>query len=385
MRTDEENIACCALGKAFGFEPAIARGIITHLGSAKEFFRMGAGAIKEILGPYSKYRDCDFIALYRESAKELEELSKDPAFHYLHISDPAFPEALAECPDCPTGLYLKSVSEPAEIFAPGAFISVVGTRDISQYGTEWCRKIVTAMSECREKPAVVSGFALGTDITAHSAALECGLKTLAVLPTGIDSIYPMRHSTFAKRLEGTPGCALLTDYPPGTKAQPVNFLRRNRIIAGLSSATILIESKRKGGGMITADFAFGYDRGLFALPGRIDDLRSQGCNALIAADKAKAISDTGILMRDLGLGEWNRKSKLSLREEILARYGSDVADLELMTDVALTVKKLRLASADELCGYMGLDFHTVRKAVQKLENDGFLESDLLRRYSLRIS
>ena len=124
---------------------------------------------------------------------------------------------------------------------------------------------------------IVSGLALGVDITAHAAALEGGLPTVGVSPVGIDDVYPRRHVPFVERMCATPGCALVTDYPPGTFPAAFSFIRRNRIIAGLAGSTVLIESRIKGGGMITARLAAGYGRDVFAVPGRIDDIRSQGC------------------------------------------------------------------------------------------------------------
>ena len=187
-------------------------------------------------------------------------------------------------------------------------VAVVGTRDISPYGREWCERIVHALARTSPKPLIVSGLAIGTDICAHKAALEASLPTIAVMATGTDTIYPYRHRQIAEKMSGTQGCALVTDYPPGTAPLPVNFLRRNRIIAGLSHATILVESKIKGGGMMTCRLAFSYDRDVYALPGRADDLRSQGCNHLIRARMAEPLTSEEDIIDSLGLLTTGRKS-----------------------------------------------------------------------------
>ena len=176
-----------------------------------------------------------------------------------------------DCPDCPIGLYIRSNSDIEEIFDDAPCISIVGTRDISPYGDEWCKRIVHSLAEAPIKPVIVSGLAYGVDICAHQAALDAGLRTIAVIPTGIDDLYPYYHRRIAERIASTPGCALISDFPLKTSPQAATFLRRNRIIAGLSAATILVESKQKGGGMITCSTAFSYGREAWVLPGRIGD------------------------------------------------------------------------------------------------------------------
>ncbi len=375
---DKERAALCALNRIFGYEPVVAHRLLDTLGSASALFEMDRGSRRDLLGPYSKHLPGMEGDVLGQSARELELLARQGC-HFLGVTDPEYPELLKECEDAPAGLYVRSSSEDREIFGSRPAVAVVGTRDLSLYGRDWCRRIVEAMARTKQPPTVVSGFALGTDIVAHTTALECGLPTIAVLPTGITDVYPRRHWKWADRLAATEGCALVTDYPPGTEAIAVNFLRRNRIIAGLSRATVLIESKQKGGGLITADFAFNYNRDVYALPGRLDDLRSQGCNLLIKKRIAEAIYDPDTLMKDLGLGLASRRSSLLVKDEIRGLYEEKMGpgETDFLIAVAGCIKKNRGITPEEIAARMGCAYDRVAAATGLLEADGIIETDLM--------
>ena len=242
------------------------------------------------------------------------------------------------------------------------------------------------MASAKDKPLVVSGFALGTDITAHLAALEAGLPSVAVLPTGIDDVYPSRHRSFAATLAATEGCALVTDYPPGTEPKAINFIRRNRIIAGICSGTVLVESKLKGGGMITARLAASYDRDLMVLPGRADDPRSQGCNALLREKLAEPVTDTVHFLDVLGLGAPARRRTADFEAEVRARYspllGPD--DLADMMAVAGIIRRRRGITPDGICSETCLPYAKVVRLVGLLESDGLISTDLLQRCTINV-
>ena len=379
MKNNErERAALCALNRIFGYEPNITHRLLDTLGTASALFDLDRRGREDLMGPFCKHLNEINERELERSAQELEQLSKRGC-RFLGITDDAYPALLKECEDAPAGLYIRSGSDDDALFGKRPSIAVVGTRDLSLYGRDACRAIVEAMARTLRPPTVVSGFALGTDIVAHAAACACGLPTIAVLPTGIDDIYPRRHWKWAEQLAATEGCALVTDYPPGTGAIAVNFLRRNRIIAGLSSATILIESKIKGGGLITADFALNYNRDVFALPGRLDDLRSQGCNYLIRNRMADAIADLDALMDDLGLGLPDRRTKAALRDEIRALYESAMnpAELDFLVAVAERIKKSRGITPEEIAALMGCEVSRVTTATGLLEADGIIETDLL--------
>lgn len=381
---DQERVALCTLNRIFGYEPALTHRLLDALGSASALFDMDRRSLERLLGPFSKYPAEINGAALRQSERELQDLARQ-GYRFLGITDESYPALLKECEDAPAGLYIRSDTPDSGIFSDRPFVAVVGTRDLSLYGREWCRRIVEAMARSRRPPVIVSGFALGTDIVAHATALDCGLPTIAVLPTGITDVYPHRHWRWADRLAATPGCALVTDYPPGTGAIAVNFLRRNRIIAGLSSATLLIESKRKGGGLITADFAFNYNREVYALPGRVDDLRSEGCNLLIKRHTAEPITDPESLVEDLGLGVATRRSVRLIRDEIRSLYEGSMSpgEIDFLLAVAECIKKNRGITPDEIAARMECDPAKVAAMTGMLEADGIIETDLMQGCGIR--
>ncbi len=378
-----EKISLCAMSKIFGFEPKIGLAMIARIGSAAEIFRLGTKDIDGMLGPHSKYRGAICSKALDDAEAMLESLSKSGA-RFTGWTEDGYPQLLKECPDAPIGLYAKSSTQDQELWSGRMPIAVVGTRDISPYGREWCERIVHALARTSAKPLIVSGLAIGTDICAHKAALEAGLPTIAVMATGTDTIYPYRHRQIAEKMSCTQGCALVTDYPPGTAPLPVNFLRRNRIIAGLSHATILVESKIKGGGMMTCRLAFSYDRDVYALPGRADDLRSQGCNHLIRARMAEPLTSEEDLIESLGLFATGRKSPPSDMELLFEEYGGKESDETIcrMAEILSAIRGSRGITVEELGRDIGLPYGRTVHLAGLLETDGFISCDLLRRCSL---
>lgn len=379
-----ERAAFCALNRIFGFEPGLAHSLVSKLGSATAVFTMSDKGRREALGYGSKYFPLISKDELEKSRIELETLEREGSI-FIPVSDKDFPRLLKECPDPPLGLYFKSRFPPGEVFARPKSIAVVGTRDISPYGRDVCASIVSSMSRSVEKPLIVSGFAMGTDITAHKTALDCSLPTVAVLPTGIETIYPQKHWRWAESMVSTPGCALVTDYPPGTYAAPINFLRRNRIIAGLSEVTVLIESKAKGGGLITCDFAFNYNRDVYAVPGRIEDPRSEGCNNLIKKHVAEAVVSVESLMEDLGLGGGRIRKFRDLAGRIRACFipilGPD--ESERLVRIASCISGNRGITPEELAIRLEMDYPDVAAAIGMLQSEGFVETDLLQGCSIK--
>ena len=383
MKHFEEKAYLCALNRIFGFKPKIALALISHFGSASEVFSLKDKEIDMVLGPYSGYATSLRLASVETEAKELERLARD-SISFIGWTENEYPELLKQCEDSPVGLYIRSRTPACELFKPRKEIAIVGTRDISLYGKEWCGKTVQALSLCEERPRIISGLAFGTDICAHKAAIENNLETIAVMATGPDQIYPYRHKEFALRLCETPGCALITDYPPGTAPLAIHFLRRNRIIAGLSEALLLIESKIKGGGMATSRLAFSYDRDVYALPGRVDDIRSQGCNYLIKNKIADPIISTDELIKSLGLNSAGKKRSESLENSLTSTYAGKIAEdrISLMVSLLLAIREERGITLEELCSRCGMDYGLVATLTGTLETDGFITIDLMQRCSI---
>lgn len=233
---------------------------------------------------------------YLQRAKKMTEELTEMGIQALTFLDDDYPTALRDLgTESPQVLYIKSKTPVKELFTEDT-LAVVGTRDPSPYGINTCRRIVRTLAESRqEKPVIVSGFALGIDITAHTAALEAGMKTIAVLPCGLNEVYPRVHATVAERIETTPGCALVSPFPPGTAPTAYNFLSRNPVIASLAKTTIVVESRERGGAMIIARKAYELDRTVRAVPGRIEDIRSAGCNDLIREGIADILTEKDLM------------------------------------------------------------------------------------------
>lgn len=375
MENIEEKACLCALNRHFVYEPKIAVALLEHFGSAREIFSLKEAELDMILGAGTKHRAAIREQHRDKAMAELEALEKD-GVRFIGWSERDYPALLKECSDPPVGLYVRSSSLISDLFGQKKSIAIVGTRDITPYGKEWCRRTVMTLASCKEKPVIVSGLAFGTDMTAHSVALEEGLPTIAVMATGPERIYPARNSGLADRIAGTPGCGLVTDYPPGTVPSAIHFLRRNRIIAGLSDALILIESKIRGGGMTTARLAFSYDRPVLALPGRVDDICSQGCNELIRKKIAEPYTSTGRLLESLDM------TPLPPPHECVPKAGDD--RIGLMSEILLAIKRDRGISVEDIAAGLGVEFKKVAEMTGILESEGLISIDIMRRCTINI-
>jgi len=386
MENFEEKACLCALGKIFGFKPRIALALMEHLGSAREIFKIGRHDLELLLGPHSQYTDVIRKSTVYDASKELEYYEKQN-INFIGWTEEHYPSLLKECPDAPVGLYIRSRTHASKLWAPPMNIAIVGTRDVSQYGKEWCARTVHGLAESSIKPLIISGLALGTDICAHKAAVEAGLPTIAVMATGPESVYPYRHREFADMLCSTPGCALVTDYPPGTAPLAIHFLRRNLIIASLSDATVLIESKLKGGGMMTARLAFSYSRDVFALPGRVDDIRSQGCNLLIKSKIAEPLTSIPEFMESLDIPASAPPPSKPDIQVLADAYGTLLSEDKIgqMARLLTIIRQNRGITIEEIAESTGLSYSRTAELTSTLEMDGFIKRDLLQRCSININ
>ena len=377
MAEKDELTALCALNKALGYVPAAGHALLERFGAAAPVFGEKTAALREALGPYRDFADQLDGKLLDWAAGELDRMDRG-GFRCIGYGEEDYPSLLAECEDPPLVLYCNAASPPAAVFEMRPCVAVVGTRDLSPYGRDWCRRLVLAMGEASVPPCIVSGLAFGADGVAHRTALECGLTTVGVMATGIEKVYPWQHTELAGQMVRTPGCAVVTDYPSGSSPVALNFIRRNRIIAGLARATVVIESKTRGGSLITAKYACDYNRDVFALPGRADDVRSAGCNSLIRQRMADIVTDPEDLVERLGLGKTARRRKAGLETILGRKYGVGSPLIRL----ALTVKGHPGISLEEIVRETGWTWPEVQERAAILETDGFLETDLLRRCSI---
>ncbi|MBO6306711.1 MAG: DNA-processing protein DprA [Paludibacteraceae bacterium] len=210
------------------------------------------------------------------------------------LTDGEYPYRLGQCPDRPLVLYGKGNLHPSD----GHIVSIVGTRRPTENGKELTAALVRGLHERLDSLTIVSGGAYGIDITAHRTAIELGVPTIIVPAHGLDRIYPYQHRPEAVASLAHGG--LLTEFPSGTEPFAANFVQRNRIIAGLADAVVVVESREKGGSLITARMAADYDRELFAFPGRPTDMSSAGCNNLIRDQKAQLVTSAEDLVSAMG-------------------------------------------------------------------------------------
>lgn len=218
-------------------------------------------------------------SILKNAEKEITFIEKYK-IKYHFFSDADYPLRLKQCEDAPVIFYYKGEAD----WNHGKVLSIVGTRSATEYGKDMCGKLIEGLVERGHNPLIVSGLAYGIDIVAHREALKNNLLTAAVLGHGLQTIYPALHTGVAREISHQG--ALLTEFSSSTKPDRNNFVRRNRLIAGLSDATIVVESGVKGGALITADIANSYNRDVFAVPGRSGDPYSHGCNYLIKTNRA---------------------------------------------------------------------------------------------------
>jgi DNA processing protein len=246
--------------------------------------------------------------------KEIEYIDRNriKAMFYL---DKDYPERLRNCEDAPVILFVKG-----EINLNNhKVVSIVGTRNATAYGREKCTQLVADLAERKHNPLIISGLAYGIDICAHKASLKNGLKTAAVLGHGLTFLYPAVHRAISREIEEHG--ALISDFVSDQKPEPGNFIRRNRIIAGLADATIVVESGERGGALVTADIANSYNRDVFAFPGRTNDKYSVGCNKLIKTNKAALIENVKDLEYIMG---WQmQETKRSAQKQLFVQLNPE--------------------------------------------------------------
>ena len=305
MKT-QDLLYLLALQKAEGIGDINAKKLIKHCGSAKAVFNEKPDNLLKIegVGTHKLKGLKNKKLLLAKAEVELAFIQKNniQAFSFTDID---YPERLKHAIDSPLVLFQKGNIE----FKQQRIISIVGTRNITNYGRTFLKKFIKDIAQYN--PLIVSGLAYGVDVLAHQLAIENNLQTVGVLAHGLDRIYPSKHQNEAKKMQEKGG--LLTDFWSGTNPDRNNFVKRNRIVAGLSQATIVIESAEKGGSLITADIANSYNRDVFALPGRTTDLYSKGCNNLIKTNKA-ALLQSG---KDLAyLLNWEEVKVKSIQKQL---------------------------------------------------------------------
>ena len=330
-----------------------AKILIQHFGEVSAIFKAKTSALEKIEGIGSvraksikEFDDFDIA----EKEQEFIEKYKIKTFF---LTDKDYPKRLLNCYDSPTLLFYKGI---ADLNAP-KIVAIVGTRTNTEYGKQFTEKLVKDLSELNI--TIISGLAFGIDAMAHKAALKHGLPTVGVVGHGLDKIYPSENSSLAKEMIKEEG-GILSEFFSGTKPDKHNFPLRNRIVAGISDATVVVETNIKGGSMITGNLANAYNRDVFAVPGRTTDTKSSGCNHLIKYNKAILLTDADELLELMG---WKEKSKTKTKKQ-------KELFIELTPEEKQVVQLLQAketVSIDEINLSSGLSSSTIAAAILNLE------------------
>ena len=281
--TEKDLINVLALQHVTNIGDITTKKLISHCGSAEEVFKEKKHNLLKIEGIGSVIINDLFDVSHHKAAEEELHFIKSNNIICLYFNEENYPEKLKHCVDGPVLLFQSGAIN----LKNQHIISIVGTRKITTQGMAFCEMLLEQLAPYN--PIIVSGFAYGTDITAHKAALKNNLQTIGCLAHGLNQIYPKVHKKYVADIEKNGG--FYTDFWSSDTFDKNNFLKRNRVIAGLSEATIVIESAERGGSLVTADIANSYNRDVFAVPGRTTDSQSIGCNNLIKYQKAQMLTN----------------------------------------------------------------------------------------------
>jgi DNA processing protein len=334
-----------------------AKALINIYGDAAAIFKAPKKQLENIEGIGSVRASSikgfkDFTSCEAE-IKFIEKYKITPLF----ITHENYPKRLLNCFDSPVLLYYRGNAD----LNKSNIVSIVGTRNHSEYGKQQCEKLVEELKE--ENILILSGLAFGIDSIAHKTALKHNMQTVGVMAHGLDRIYPPQNKTMAKQMTEQGG--LLTDFTSGTNPDKQNFPKRNRIVAGLCDALVVIESGKKGGSLITAELANSYNKDVFAVPGRVTDTKSEGCNFLIKNNKASLITGATDLLE---LMNWAPKEKVHQKKqrELFIELSPDE---KIVIDILQQQDNIQI---DELYFKSGLSSSSIAAALLMLEMQGIV-------------
>lgn len=332
--------------------------LLEHFGEAEKIFKAKESTLKNIDGIGEvRARSIKLYDDFSSIEQELHFIEKNKITIYI-LGQPGYPLRLANCYDPPVILYGKGDVD----YNAHRVVSIIGTRKQSDYGKQVTELIVQQLKELNV--LIVSGLAYGIDAIAHKAAVQNGLPTVGVLAHGLDQIYPAQHTGLAREMVKNGG-GLLTEFRTKSKPDRHNFPIRNRIVAGLADATIVVETAVKGGSMITAELANGYNRDVFALPGKITDERSSGCHYLIHSNKAQIFSGTQQFIEAMGWSQEKVQRKVVQKELFISLGG----DEKVIADLLLDNEGLHI---DEISLQCGLSSSSIAAAILQLELKGVI-------------
>jgi DNA processing protein len=337
-----------------------ARHLLQYFGSAEEVFKAKRASLEKVPGIGTHVAE----QIENTRSKVLERAEKEISFidknkiRFYAITEDDYPRRLKECQDAPVVFYYRGNAD----LDAAKIISIVGTRRMSDYGRKLTELLVADLSVMFPDLLIISGLAYGIDVCAHRSALKYNLPTIGVLAHGLDRIYPAVHRNTAAGMVEAGG--LLTDFASGTNPDRENFLQRNRLVAGLSDATIVVESAEKGGSLVTADIAFSYGRDVYTFPGRVTDVFSAGCNRLIQMNKAGLISSAKDLVMSLCWDSDAKAPPVQLSLNFQEKPNHPV--LRLMTEKGAF-------QINELAAEMNIPVHKLSSILFELELEGHIK------------
>ncbi|UXP31871.1 DNA-processing protein DprA [Reichenbachiella agarivorans] len=364
---EEERLYVLALKFTNGIGDVLAKQLISYCGSAKAVFHLSKGRLLKIPGIGSKVVD----AIVNSDAIRRAELSLQQAerqsIQIIPYFDKAYPSNLKLVNDAPLVLFYKG----AQVYNDRKIIGIVGTRNATNYGKQVTAEIVEQLKA--HDTLILSGLAYGIDIASHKAALKNDLSTVGVLAGGLDMIYPAAHKGVVQDMLAQGG--ILSEHPPGVKPDAHHFPARNRIIAGMCDALVVVEAAAKGGALITANIAYSYNREVFAVPGELGSKYSEGCNALLRAQRALIYTDIKDIEYNLNWTPGKKQPKQTVFD--LSIYSEE--EQRIITVLSSFTKGLHL---DELCWKSQLSINQTVSLLLNLEFSGLIESLPGKQYKL---
>lgn len=345
-----------------------ARILLEHFEKASDIFNASIKKLETIEGIGTiRAQSIKSFTDFLQAEKEINFIQKH-AIQSLFFKDDNYPQRLKHCYDAPPLLFYKG---NADLNHPH-IISIVGTRSPTIYGEEVTQNIITQLAN--HNVVIVSGLAYGIDALAHKTSLQQNLSTIGVLAHGLDRIYPDQHKNLAKDMIQHGG--LLTDFMSGTKPDKQNFPKRNRIVAGMADAVIVIETGIKGGSMITAELAFEYNRDVWAVPGRINDVKSEGCLRLIKNQKVLAFISVDDMVQEMGWNVTEQQKKPALQRSLF------IAATAEEQKIFNLIQEKETAHIDEIFLESGLSNSIVAASVLQLELKGVIHNLPGKRYKI---
>lgn len=370
MDATNELLCTIALTQIKGVGPGSARALCEAAGGAVHVMEH-RNSLKDIMpdvSPHLVELMADADRALDRAKREIEQM-QSKKIECITFNDPRYPQRMLECPDAPIVLYHCGNTD----LNAKRIISMVGTRKCTDYGRDICRNFVAELKELCPDALIVSGLAYGIDVHSHKAALDNGLPTVGVLAHGLDRIYPYANRQTAVQMTKNGG--LLTEYVMGTTPEKGNFVQRNRIVAGISDVTVVVESADKGGSLITANMAHSYQREVLAFPGRVYDEMSMGCNRIIQSEMAHAIRSAKDLCYIMGW-ETETPQHSPVQQELFVQLTNE----EQKIVDCLNTADSKTVSA--IVAETGLAFSRVSVTMFNLENKGIVQLTGGARYRL---